>query len=1135
MRKSLVLLISVLMLALLMVTFVACVDNTGNRFTLELVEKDKEYFEFTVGEIDWNEIKFYVYDAEDNNLGEYVASESMVVAEDLTKLHFAGTKTIKLVYQGAELYVTLKLNSPVFVPEYTVIFNAGDGRFTNIEGNPNTTTIKGSLLEAIPTPIRDGYEFLGWYEDQNGTGTKIITPYTLKRDLTLYAKWSDQRKYTITYSVYEDSMKREDLPSQTNIEHGSRVELSSFKEKVGFNFDRYEVIDADDNLTTLDYDANQEGYYFEVCSNLQVRLRYVTKMINLTFVSDAWTEGQVVGDVVISGGVYHTQVPYNTILEKNILPIPSLPIKTGYDGVWIDNATSAEPVYTKATVDMYVKAQYTIKKYSMFFYDENENLIEKATRIVEYNSRIDTSPIVPEKVGHNGVWKVTNRGYDVNAGEGELIEYPLTNIFMTDDVHVYASYSPKEFNIKYHYKMDGMSDSYVETYEYKYGDTISAPIDLTQNRIIDEVEYVGYNGKYYEIVWYSSQTLAKEKKITFPVDVVDNADFYYEVVERPYIVDFRLPNFEYLEGVDFNYPPVSVKPGDNVVAPEVIMEGYEVIAWYYDAYAPRYDETTTYSAGEFVYYEGAYYSSLKSSTGILPTNNEYWMVGSNRVWFSVVEGQDTIIPINDFHEYNEDYFYDRAFYAAVDVKQFNVTFKNLNITENGEDFAYDYVTIGDTILVDYATIGLTSIAPTSLTVPTYPGGVVESDFIFEGWYTESEFITLPIDIDTYQVLGDLVLYAKWSDKLVGTDGLIFTPDDESNPTYYTISGYDSNLAEGAHLTLRIPKYHDGKPVIGIDDFAFTTFDKTIFIDEIILPSTLTQIGQNAFTACYKLGTFTIEEGNTAFVVDTNGVLYSSDYTILYSAITLRSNPQLTTFIIPSSVETIIGGAFASVTNLEVIGFNGVSYADGVVSGEVALTSIGDYAFDGCKALTTITLPNSLMSIGKYAFRGAYSLVNAQIDKNNSKLIKVGEGAFSNSRDALSTISNDSGVQYLTLANVLISYEGDELELVIDDSIVAIADGAFNRDLTDNNPSNYQLSKLTIGSNSSLKYIGNDVFSSCLSLTNIYILTDSKVEIEATSFNGIGLNAKLFVTNDLLSDYKADENYLVFGEDNILGV
>ena len=1139
MRKFIVLMCSILLIALLTVTFVACMDNTGNKYTLELVDKDVEYFEFTVGEINWDDIEFFVYDSENNLLGSYTASLSMVASEDVEKLNTAGIKTVTLNFQGAELLVTFKLNSPVYKVEYSVTYNAGEGVFKNYEGRPNTIELKYDVIREIPTPVREGYEFLGWYEDVNATGTKIITPYELKRNLNLYAKWSDQRKYNVSYSIYEDGRKKQDLEPSYNVEYGKDIVLPTASNIVGYNFTRYEITNLDDAGAEIVYiNSNEEidEYVYNVKSNLQVILRYNIKMITLRFVSSSWVDGTTIENainpsepIVISGGIYSIQVPYGTILQKDILPVPTLPTKEGHDGKWIDDATGQEPVYSKATTDMFVTAKYDVRYYSMTFYDENNAVIENATRSIQFNSFLDKEPVVPEKVGHNGVWKVENKGYSNLYPIGEFIVHDLKSIPMKEDVKVFAFYEPKEFEIAFSYKMDGMSEAYVEKFTYKYGQTITAPIDLTIDREIEGVTYNGYDGKRYEVVWYSSPNLSKEKKVTFPVDVVDNATFYYQVVRRPFIVDFRLDESQELENVHIEsvrYDDVKVEIKDGVaqgviVPPTWIMEGYEIVAWEYKAYAPEFDETVLYATGDYVFYNGKYYSTLQPARGILPTNPSYWIEGARTLSYPIETAKNGI-TIYDFHEYSEDLFYDRAFYANIRVKQFDVTFKNLVITQNAGEYAYNYETVGLPIPVNYATTDISHIAPTALATPTYPD-LQASKFIFEGWYTESEFVTLPVDLTTLKITEDVILYAKWSDELIGTEGLIFEADDENNPTSYSVVGFESNVAEYSHLVLRVPDTYKGLPVVSIADNAFAGFDKVLYVDEIVLPVNLASIGDNAFTACYSLGKFTIADLNASFKVDSYGVLYSKDGKTLYKVPAKAEGVKnLVSYTVPSSVEVIKGGAFAGLKNLENVVFEGGQENANVIT-------IGDYAFDGCVALASITLPNSLENIGNYAFRTCYSLTEVNVDNNNSRLIKVGEGAFIDSLDALRVAD-----ECILLGNVLIAYLGDANELEIADYVVSIADGAFNKGITDSNASNYQLTKLTISENSSLKYIGNKVFLSCSSLHQIVILTATKVEIESDSFNGIALYATLYVNNSLVDEYQNDTSYDFFGDSFILG-
>lgn len=72
---------------------------------------------------------------------------------------------------------------------HTITFNPNGGVVT-----PNTKTVtEGSTIGPMPTPTRDGYTFIGWSTEQNGSGMVLRTGEELfvEKDTTLYALWKE--------------------------------------------------------------------------------------------------------------------------------------------------------------------------------------------------------------------------------------------------------------------------------------------------------------------------------------------------------------------------------------------------------------------------------------------------------------------------------------------------------------------------------------------------------------------------------------------------------------------------------------------------------------------------------------------------------------------------------------------------------------------------------------------------------------------------------------------------------------------------------------------------------------------------------------------------------------------------------
>ena len=88
---------------------------------------------------------------------------------------------------------------------------------------------------------------------------------------------------------------------------------------------------------------------------------------------------------------------------------------------------------------------------------------------------------------------------------------------------------------------------------------------------------------------------------------------------------------------------------------------------------------------------------------------------------------------------------------------------------------------------------------------------------------------------------------------------------------------------------------------------------------------------------------------------------------------------LTSITIPNSVTTIGDNAFESCSSLTSITIPN------------SVTTIGDNAFESCSSLTSITIPNSVTTIGERTFANCYSLTSVTIP---SSVTRIEDGAFS---------------------------------------------------------------------------------------------------------------------------------------------
>ena len=366
----------------------------------------------------------------------------------------------------------------------------------------------------------------------------------------------------------------------------------------------------------------------------------------------------------------------------------------------------------------------------------------------------------------------------------------------------------------------------------------------------------------------------------------------------------------------------------------------------------------------------------------------------------------------------------------------------------------------------------------------------------------------------------------------------------SLPVTDNIRYADTYLVEAVDKTQSTYKIKDGTRFIyssGKDASRKSgeAFSGCTNLTSIVIPESVTMIGDNAFYGCSSLVSVNIPQNVTSIGYDafggctslpvTDNIRYADTYLVeavdktqrtynikkgtrFVGACAFHECTRLTSIRIPNSVISIAGGIFSGCNALSsiVIDAGNAVYdsrnncnaiieissntllagcKNTVIPGSV--TSIGDYAFSNCSGLTSITIPESVKSIGEYAFNGCSGLTSVTISKS---VKSIGDGAFKDctglasisipegtTRIGCYVFSNCSG---LTSVSIPSSVEiiGDKpfdgsISLPVIDKI-RYAD-TYLVEAVDKKQSTYNIQKGT-------RFIGDEAFCFCHNLTSIAI-------------------------------------------------
>ena len=513
----------------------------------------------------------------------------------------------------------------------------------------------GSVITEIQDPIKEGYTFIGWYDENN---QKVSYPITVTEDITLHSKYEIN---TYTVSFYHNNEK---YVENQKVNYGeSAVKPSTDPTKEDYNFSGWVIkgtnnkydftskvtkdIELESSFTTkpiytVTFKIENEviltenvieghkvtskeapykkGYLFDKWysdEGLTIENNFDEKIMGNKTIYGKYNENKHTVTYINEGTTYYTE----EVLDRFTVKGPSInPSKEGYTFKYFSKDKKVAFDYNaEITEDTTLYAVYEINKYTVTYINEESEYHKEELTYGSKHEKIED----PFKTGYTFIgW------YNENE---EKVEYPIT---VTKDITLHSKYNINKYTVTY----INEGAKYIEDQQINYKEKAVKP-DPNPSKI-------GYTFKYWSL---------KEngEEYTFNSEITKNITLYAVYSINKYTVTYINEESEYHKE-ELTYGSKHEKIEDP------FKTGYTFIGWYNENEEKvEYPITVTKDI------------TLHSKYNI----NKY-----------------TVTYINEGAKYIEDQqinYKEKAVKPDPNPSKIGYTFKYWSIKENGEEYNFN--------------------------------------------------------------------------------------------------------------------------------------------------------------------------------------------------------------------------------------------------------------------------------------------------------------------------------------------------------------------------------------------------------------------------------------------------------------